>query len=1244
MKIDVYRKPYEKWFGNRMLPKDAYKVDGVYDFKIRKIFTTCCEVIDDSTDITAYLRGTANLKLFKGQVVKCRVLSVKEKHPKIELIDMMVLQRTERSLTDDKLTELLSRRDLSWNTKDFIRLLLTEERDKSFESQCHKWIQALINKRIDLQMVKMDCSDLLELSELLDLCDDSEREFYQDRLTLLIEQLSYYIQSDELIENETNPDSSETPTNFINSLFNKLKVSGFVYHPVKHFNILSSLFLRRPDLMNGRIKELLDIICQRNIESWRKEPFCSAIIKLLELYIRESDGKIDKTKDNLDLIRNNNQALALQLLLLQDSPDTSIADYRLNTARLCAVSSYLYPLHPDWLIDMAYYYLFHSDAKLVNYTMDKAPLLPHYIASLYPCEAIDTTNSFTQNKVKLQISTDGIKLFSPNSLQDPCPVFPKTLELWQGMQVFLGTKPSINLATAKPNDLTPYQRVWEEIENEMFNVGQVVTTTDNKRRKKHKIGELVRISFISQDIYNPNKYYCHIEDEIGGEGFIMFSDIVAYTIPSSLRLFLAPDGSRYVFMASITDEYNGQFHFSMLKEIKENALDYYTYDEDIICSLGASPTASGIAPAVSKDGISVSIRNAIGYEGLEKNTIVSCRMLGRSNGTFHIQCEINKITTYDFDIISAFKNLIEDYAVGCVYDENIGQQEEEAILESDRVLDESYVREMIFLIDRMAQIDKDYIKMYNYLAFARTLTMMIGWESQAAYYKGRMDIITMLHYFARNSKVEEEKLEQLENVNSELFANNEILRDRFIQLQAVSFLNKPEHNAELFELTKGSQSISELASLVLAYNITKTSQMESTATDIHNRIKQQLNLNGFETGLKLYGSGQETTDTEYKTSLVFPAGSKKSKPNPEKQMEEILKVINSFMNTAGGTLYVGVNDYGLGTGVEEDLNSSVYHGDRDKYLRAIPDAMCTKWGNSLAATYIEDICFDAANTDKDVLVVKIRPHQAGVPIDDYWYVRVGSTKRKLSREEFDEYQRLNRKLPEEIDTEISTNSHVQFSEPEKPTVSGPLVISKDDEVHTSRIRKNVPAEYLDPLNYTEPIGFFKFLSGGKFRKMEEYDYDDQSLLTLAVLDNESKSYLVLGYANGHIVKVPVEELMGYQQREYSRYADSKLMFASIAGDDDAIMIISKENKTHPKVVMRLDHLSSFDEGKLMDPGQLPYNEGLMSEIMAYEVIPAKYVPDFDGILDKRKTFIGYPANNVTKPMVNTLHLWGVKEI
>ena len=64
----------------------------------------------------------------------------------------------------------------------------------------------------------------------------------------------------------------------------------------------------------------------------------------------------------------------------------------------------------------------------------------------------------------------------------------------------------------------------------------------------------------------------------------------------------------------------------------------------------------------------------------------------------------------------------------------------------------------------------------------------------------------------------------------------------------------------------------------------------------------------------------------------------------------------------------------------------------------------------------------------------------------------------------------------------------------------------------------------------------------------------------------------------------------------------------------------------------------------MDPGVMHFNEGLASETIAYEIIPAANVHAFDSILDKKKTFVGYPANDVTRPMVNLLHLWGVKEI
>lgn len=1227
-------------------PKQAYKVGEIYEFKVKRPYATYCELIDEPNDITTYLQGTAKLKLFKGQAVKCRVTAVSEKHPKIELVDISEFEQSTDNLTEEKLSELLSKRELSWNTKDFIKLLLTEEKEKTFESQCHRWIQNLLNKKINLNVVRRESSDLLELSDLLNLCSSAEREYYQERLTLLIEQIGYYIRAAELIDNEGTEGSPDTPTLFIDNLFHKLKVSGFVYHPAKNFNILSSLFLRRPDLMNSRIRELLEIIKGKDIGIWEKEPFKSALIKLLELYIRECDGKIDKTKDNQELIKNNMAALAIQLLLMDNKIDTSIADYRLNTARLCTISSYLQTISPVHLVDIAYYCLFHSEGKRIGYGLDNIGMVPHYIASMYPCGDIDTINTFTQNNAKLLISSDGIQLHPQKPKVTTYPVFPKELGLWQGLQVYLNSKPETSLSSVRPNDIRPYQEVWNEIEGEFFNTREKKPiVAPLKKKRQHRIDETVKITFVSQDLKDKNKYYCQIEDEIGGQGFIYVKDIVPYPISTSLRHFMASDGSRYVFEAQIIEKDDDLFHFSMLEIVKESVVDgYYSYDEDIICSLGGPANVRGEAPAISKEGVSVTLRNAREFAGIGKNIIVSCHLIGRANGTFHIQCDINNLTSYDYDLSSAFRILMEDMSVGRI-PESLTEQEDEQILKTDKVLDESYIHEVVFLIDRMAILDKDYVKSYNYLAFARVLCLLIGWEFQAAYYKGRMDIITMLHDFANNGKVDEDKLGKLENVNSELYSNNVILKERFMQLQTVSYLGNPTHNDDLYKLAVDNPWLKDLALLCLAYNITQADGMEKTATNIHNRIKQQLNLKGFETGLKQYGTGEETISEEYKSSIVYCADEESKGPNQERQMNEIMKVINSFLNTVGGTLYIGVNNFGLGKGVEDDLKSPPYYGDKDKYLRTITDAVSMKWGNAIATSYIDSIGFDNENEDKDIVIVKIKPLAQGVDYDGYWYVRVGSTKRKLTKEEFDQYQRVNRKLPARAEKVLPEETvAIQPKGSVAQPVSTPLVTSKEDEIRTSRIRRNVLADYMDPENYVEPVGYFKFLGNNKFKRLSDYDYDDQSLLTLAVLEHEVKGCLVLGYDNGHIVKVSVEELLEYQEREYSRYSDAKLIFASIAGEGDMILTISKENKTHPKVVMRADSLSRFEEERLMDRGEMMFNENLVGEILSFEVIPAQYKEDFSGILDKKDTFIGYPANSITNGIINKLHLLGVTEI
>ena len=1228
----------------QLTPKEVYKIDEVVDFKIKAVFNNYCEVVDEKTGITSYLQSTAKLLLFKGQKVECRIIAVNEKHPKIELVNIKAFEQNEENLSEEKLTELLEARELSWSIKDFVKLLLTEDKERSFESKCHRWIQSLLNKKVDLQTVRRDCSDLLELSDLLNICSYTVRDFYQERLTLLIEQIGYYIKAAELIESELENVTEETSTKFIDNLFNKLKISGFVYHPTKNFNILSCIFLRRPELMNSRMKELLDIIIGKDIRIWKRDPFASALIKLLTLYVNESEESINKTKDKKALIEDNMQALAIQLLLMDEEYSSDIADYRLGAARYCTLTSHILIPNAQKIIDTGYHYLFHSDAKLPPYTIDKTSLLPYYISSnKEELGNIDTVNVFSQGNVGLTVSNDGIHMLSAGDKEQLKPVFPQSLGLWKGLQVFLPNKTETSLAAVKPNDIAPYHAVWNEIESELFNTKKTpVATSTKKTRKQHHVDDYVRITFTAQDHNDKNKYYCQIDDEIGGNGYIYVSDIVGYSIQTSLRHFYTSDGYRLVFMAQIIDKEDDMFRFSMADDVKSVfSNDYYTFDEEIICSVGNIPNSYGMSPAVTREGVSATLINAKDFEGIKKNSIVRCSLIGQGSGNFHIACKIIDFDTYDFDLNTAFKNLMEECSVDKI-PVNIIEHEEEQMLNNDKLIDEAYVKEIIYMIARMAIIDTEYVKSYNYLGFARILCLLIGWESQAAYYKGRMDIVSMLHDFALTSRVDEEKLAQLENANAELFSNNLLLKEKFMQLQIVSFIDKPQHNPELFALTETAPTLKDLASLVLAHNIIKTNGMESSATDIHNKIISLLNLKGYETGLKKYGE-EEDEEREYKTSCVFYAGDNRNLPNQEKQMDEILKVINSFFNTRGGTLYIGVNNYGYGVGVEEDLKTPLYYGDKDKYIRSIVDAVTATWGNLVATTYI-NIGFDKENEEKDVLIVEVRPIKSGLPYKENWYVRKAGSKRRLTESEFNEYQKFGREL-RIAEAKVETAPEVPVIEVTKPShepANSIRQISDDDKIKTSRIRKNVLDSWED--DYVEPIALFKFLDDYKFCKIDEYDYDESTLLTLVVKESEEKGYLVLGYENGAIVKVQVEVLLGFNNQEYTRNQDSRLVFASLAGEDDAVLTIVKENKSRPKTFMRVDRLKNFEAGMLTDKGEIPYNEDLISEVLAFDIIPGEHLDDFRGIIDRPKTSLGQSSTSDTKSITNKLHLWGINEI
>ena len=75
--------------------------------------------------------------------------------------------------------------------------------------------------------------------------------------------------------------------------------------------------------------------------------------------------------------------------------------------------------------------------------------------------------------------------------------------------------------------------------------------------------------------------------------------------------------------------------------------------------------------------------------------------------------------------------------------------------------------------------------------------------------------------------------------------------------------------------------------------------------------------------------GHEGVEKEFKTSAFIHA----DKNATEEQSHVLARVIASFMNTEGGTLYIGVNDKGYLTGLDQELRFA--HNDSDVYLRSV---------------------------------------------------------------------------------------------------------------------------------------------------------------------------------------------------------------------------------------------------------------------------------------------------------------------
>jgi hypothetical protein len=413
--------------------------------------------------------------------------------------------------------------------------------------------------------------------------------------------------------------------------------------------------------------------------------------------------------------------------------------------------------------------------------------------------------------------------------------------------------------------------------------------------------------------------------------------------------------------------------------------------------------------------------------------------------------------------------------------------------------------------------------------------------------------------------------------------------------------------------------------------ILETESADSQIADsIRKKIMTLLKVNSETRQLKYYGS--ESLYVEFKSSIVYPARRKGEKltPDPDAQQFIILKVIASFLNAGGGTLFIGVNDAThYESGLQNDFDYYRNHvAQVGPYINKIKDAdnvavFLANLVNHVFGDAIGRLVEIAPDPEakKDVIVVKVKQTLDPVQLNGAYYERQSSTIRELRHPEDQRRFLADRKAQKLLQavrnkTDVKEEQDLIADEPkavdvegQKPKVKPLLDVSpmSEETIATSSWRENALHYYSD--NYVTPKAYIYFGDGSSVKYTEEDTYeDDKSRLTLVVKDSEIDAYLVLIFADERAIKVPIDELLRLNPREQLRYdSERPLVFAGIAHAKDAVLSIHSDARN--ALWQRVTPLKSIESGHI---GNSPTRimDVAVNETLRYEIVDASKTKQF----------------------------------
>ena len=292
--------------------------------------------------------------------------------------------------------------------------------------------------------------------------------------------------------------------------------------------------------------------------------------------------------------------------------------------------------------------------------------------------------------------------------------------------------------------------------------------------------------------------------------------------------------------------------------------------------------------------------------------------------------------------------------------------------------------------------------------------------------------------------------------------------------------------------------------------------VQDTKDDTENKLAALWN------SLPVLNVGDENQTLELKTSIAFPPG--EGKAIIGKQLYNILKELTAFMNTKGGTLYIGVHDkskkvvgidgdYKFLNDDEEDDFNGTYKEDKDGYelkIRNTIDRLCPSLANSLM-----DIKFE---TLEKQTYCKIEVQPARRPIflsGTQLYIRQGNRLKLLRGDEITFFitERMTISIKDVLDTDGLSASGGGFDMDAMKQIMRSLINE----------RRAIPKDLPKPKSLGEVDYWIIWYNDGTWKRSRQQSSEANVYIQVPVYKNLSDPILAFCYDTNRVNTVKLAD-------------------------------------------------------------------------------------------------------------------------